>query len=410
MITYRLAFILLSPFILLHLSWKSLRIKSSRYFIQRLGFGIKTPAHDPIWFHCASVGEANTVLPLIHDLHRHDSTLQFIVTTNTITSAGIIKKQNKSYIQHVYLPIDWVCATKRFIKKIKPLALFIVETELWPNLIHQTNKANVKTHIINARLSSKTTEANQWIASIYRKTLKNINHIYARSEDDQSNYIRLGADARKTSVTGNLKYALSSHKTAKQDLTKRSYILAASTHDDEEIQIAKCWLGLDRKELLVIAPRHPERKNKIIEKLNVLTGDIVARTDNNEIKEDTKIFILDTVGELVSWFASAQVVLMGGSFVNSGGHNIIEPAQQGKAILYGPHMDNFQFESQLLLDNKAALQMASMDELSATLPLMLDNEATRSQLETAALNAVKPFEKILSSYTTIVLNNIKQED
>ena len=407
MITYRLAFILLSPVILLHLCWKSLQIKSIIYFKQRLGFGIKSATHNPVWFHCASVGEANTVLPLIYDLHKRVSNLQFVVTTNTVTSAGIIKKQNKAYIQHVYLPLDWVNTTRRFIKKINPVTLFIVETELWPTLINEAHRNNIDTYIINARLSSKTTDTNRWIASIYRESLKNINHIYARTKHDQESYIRLGSDETRTLSTGNLKYALSNQKTAKQDLTKRPYIIAASTHDDEEVQIAKCWLNLGRSELLVIAPRHPERKNHIIEQLNVLTDELVVRTDNNEITDTTKIFILDTIGELVSWFVSAQVVIMGGSFVDSGGHNIIEPAQQGKAIIYGPYMENFQFESQLLLDNKAALQVNSINELATMLDRVLDNDATRSQLETEALATVKPFEQILSSYTDIILNHIK---
>ena len=406
MITYRLAFILLSPMILLHLCWKSLQVKSLRYFKQRLGFGIRATSLNPIWFHCASVGEANTALPLIHDLHNRKPELQFVITTNTGTSASVIRKQNKAYIQHLYLPLDWVNTTKRFIKKINPAALFIIETELWPNLIDQTDKANVSSYIINARLSAKTTDINKWMASIYNHTLKKIDYIYARTESDQISFLQLGADENKISVTGNLKYAFCSEKIPKQDLTKRQYVLAASTHEDEELQIAKCWLNLGRKELLVLAPRHPERKQAIIDQLSGLTDCVVARTDNSEITENTKIFILDTIGELVSWFVSAQVVIIGGSFVDRGGHNVIEPAQLGKAILFGQHMENFQFESQLLLENKAAIQVNSIKELSTTLSMALDNEETRSQLENAAINTVKPFETVLTSYSDIVLKHI----
>jgi len=410
MITYRLAFILLSPVILVHLCWKSLQVKSLDYLKQRLGFGIRNPAYQPVWFHCASVGEVNMVLPLIHDLHRRESKLQFIVTTNTATSASIIKNLSKVYIQHTYLPLDWKYATKRFIKKIKPVALFIVETELWPTLIDQAHRANVDSYIINARLSSKTTETNRWLTSIYQITLSHIKHIYARTEHDQENYINLGADEADISVSGNLKYALSNPEKVKQDLTKRVYVIAASTHDDEELQLAKCWLKLERSELLIIAPRHPERKNKIIEQLSALTDKVVVRTDNSEITDDTKIFILDTVGELVSWFVSAQAVIMGGSFVSNGGHNVIEPAQQGKAILYGPHMENFQFESQLLLEQNAALQVNSIEELSTRLTTVLDDEIIRTQLETATLNAVRPFETVLTRYSDIVLKHINSAD
>ena len=178
MISYRLVFMLLSPVILIHLCWKSLQLKSLCYFKQRIGYGTKPMTQKPVWFHCASVGETNMVLPLLRELHKREPKLQFIVTTNTATSASIIIDQNKPYIRHAYLPLDWKNTTKRFIDKMNPLALFIVETELWPTLIEQTNLANIDICIINARLSSKTTDTNRWMASIYRKTLKNIKHIH----------------------------------------------------------------------------------------------------------------------------------------------------------------------------------------------------------------------------------------
>lgn len=410
MITYRLIILLLSPVILAHLLWKSFQSKQLRYLKQRLGFGftyeVKASTGHLIWFHCASVGEVNTTLPLLHELHKHDPNLSFIITTNTVTGASIIDKQRKSFIKHAYLPIDWTSSTQRFINTINPTALFIIETELWPNLVNVCKRAQINITILNGRLSPRTTETNKWVASIYRRTLKNINHIYTRSDVDKDHFLKLGASEDQTTMTGNLKYALSSKIITPQDLTKRCYVIAASTHDDEEQQIADCWLKLNRDELLVIAPRHPERKNKIFEQLSLLTDKIVIRTDNTEITDDTKIFLLDTVGELLTWYVSADAVIMGGSFADRGGHNVIEPAQQGKAILYGPHMENFQFENQLLLDNDAAIQLTSMKELATSLSALLDDKANRAQLENNALGAVKPYETILSDYTDIVFQQL----
>ena len=298
-----------------------------------------------------------------------------------------------------------VSTTRRFINKVKPVALYIVETELWPNLIHVCSRAGIKTCIINARLTARTTESGAWMLSIYKKTLAKVEYIYARTDIDNSRFIALGADANKTTVTGNLKYAFSSGVCRPQDLTKRPYIMAASTHDNEEYQIAEAWLNLGRDELLVIAPRHPERKKQIIEKLFTLTPNIVCRTDNNEITDSTRIFILDTVGELLCWYVAAKVVIVGGSFADFGGHNVIEPAQRGKAIIYGPHMDNFAYESQLLLDHSAAIQLDSISELEAQLTRLLNQGEVRQQLEKSALCAVEPFKSVLTRYTDIVLKN-----
>lgn len=405
--SYRLVFLLLSPLIVAHLAWKSVQSRSLRYFKQRLGFGIKPTSMNTIWFHCASVGEVNTVLPLIYALHERDSELRFTLTTNTITGASIVIRQNKLYIQHIYLPLDMISTTRRFINKVKPVALYIVETELWPNLIHVCSRAGIKSRIINARLTARTTESGTWMLSIYKKTLAKIDFIYARTETDNERFIALGANADKTNVTGNLKYAFSNSINRPQDLTKRPYVIAASTHDNEEYQIAEAWLNLGRDELLVIAPRHPERKKQIIEKLFTLTPHIVCRTDNNEIIDSTKIFILDTVGELLSWYINAHVVIVGGSFADFGGHNVIEPAQCGKAIIYGPHMDNFAYESQLLLDHQAAIQLDNMRELEAELTRLLDHVISRQQLEKAALAAVAPFKSVLNRYSDIVLENFK---
>lgn len=410
MITYRLLFLLLTPLILAHLLWKFAQAKQSRYLKQRLGFGLKTPEKQPLWFHCASVGEVNTVLPLIDDLHRRDPELNFVITSNTTTSASIIERQAKRYIRHIYLPLDWQYATRRFIRILNPGRLFIIETELWPTLIDECHRCGIEICIINGRLSSRTTRTNNWMSSIYAKTLKKIGHIYTRSDADRQNFIELGAADEQVSNVGNLKYAINAQQVRAQDLTKRDYVLLASTHDDEEKQICEQWLKLERDELLVVAPRHPERKNRILEQLLAFTDKIAVRTDNSEITDDTKIYLLDTVGELNGWFVSARLVIMGGSFVERGGHNVIEPAQQGRAIVYGPHMDNFQFEHELLSDKQAAVQVGSISELATTLTTLLDDEDSRRRLEENAAAAVRPLEAVLSGYSDIVLRHIRKED
>ncbi len=177
-------------------------------------------------------------------------------------------------------------------------------------------------------------------------------------------------------------------------------MLVASTHDDEELQITKHWLNLNRNELLFIAPRHPERCPTIIRQLKQLNPDltIAVHSQHDVIDNHTRIYILDTVGELINYFADAKLVIMGGSFVPIGGHNILEPAQFGCAIICGPYMDNFKDEVNLLLEKNALLQLQSPDQLEAVLS---DNEKLK-RLATNAQNISQNFNHIVTEYVHIV--------
>lgn len=407
MFLYRLLTVVLSLLIFNHLLWKSIRLKQSRFLIERIGFGLTHIPQHCVWFHCASVGETQTALSLIYELHERNPALQFLITTNTTTGAEIVAKQQQAWLFHAYLPMDWVSTTKRFVNKIKPTALYIIETELWPNLIHSFHRQNIPVTIINGRLSKKTTTANRWIKSVYKTTLGLLEHIYVRSEVDRELYITLGADENNVSVLGNLKFTPPNiNNITAQRATKREYVVVASTHEDEELQITEHWNALNRNELLVIAPRHPNRSEQII---NQLAGNQVAvRSKHDLITEHTRIYLLDTVGELTSWFADAKLIIMAGSFIHRGGHNILEPAHFGKAILFGPHMESFIDEVEVLLSNDAALQASSIDDLTKILPTVLDSVAAREELQTNATKAVAPFANIIANYADVIEQQLKQ--
>ena len=407
MFLYRLLTIFFSLLILNHLLWKSLRFKQSRFLLQRLGFSLSHIPQQCLWFHCASVGETNTALSLIYELHKRNPSQNFLITTNTTTGAEIVARQQQAWLFHAYLPMDWVNTTRRFVNHVKPLALYIIETELWPNLVDTFHKQHIPVTIINGRLSRKTTETNWWIKSVYKRTLKLIEHIYVRSEIDRELYIQLGADQDKVSILGNLKFIPPNIDNIKpQEITHRDYIVVASSHEGEELKITECWNQLNRKELLVITPRHPERSEQIIKQL--AGNNIAVRSKNDPITEDTQIYLLDTVGELTSWFADAKLIVIAGSFIHRGGHNILEPAHFGKAIIFGPHMESFADEVEILLSGDAALQASSIDDLKNLLPTLLDATAAREQLQTNATKVVEPFVTILSDYADVVERQVKR--
>jgi 3-deoxy-D-manno-octulosonic-acid transferase len=406
LLAYRLLIILLSPAILGHIIWLSIKNKESRYFWQRLGFHCSDLPTGGLWFHCASVGEVNTLLPLLKNLQARNAQLTFILTTNTITGGRIVTRQKLDYLYHCYLPFDWMNCIRRFIARAKPAELYVMETEIWPNLFAACEQKKIPLCLINARLSSKTTSANRFVKSLLRLSLAKVKAIYARSDNDADAYRQLGADEHIIKTIGNLKFTtainISQPAESRNLAINRDYVLLASTHQDEEKRFYDIWKQLNRDELLVIAPRHPERSASIISQLDC--KDIAVRSKGDEITTQTKIFLLDTIGELKDLFAAAKLVIMGGSFTAIGGHNIMEPASYNNAIITGPHMENFKEELALMLEKNAIVQVPSYDKLKKQLMKLLDDEHYRSLVQNNTKKLSHNVEIILEEYTRLILS------
>jgi 3-deoxy-D-manno-octulosonic-acid transferase len=402
MFLYRLLNFLLIPLTFSYICWKAVRHKQLRYLKQRLGVGVGAIPKNCLWLHCASVGEVNTALPLLHELHQRNPQQNFLITTNTPTGAEIVARQQKPYLLHAYLPFDWMLSVTLFVTAVKPTALYVLETELWPNLFSVCHSRKIPVVIINGRLSPKTTSTYLWVRKVLGQLLLLTDHIYARSEADRAAFIKLGADSNKVSLIGNLKYSPPSSRVIEKPGVNGEYIVAASTHADEEIKILQCWLKLDRPELLVIAPRHPERREEILKQLHSLTDSVAVRSRNDEITDTTRVYLLDTVGELNNWFAGARLVIMGGSFIPRGGHNLLEPAHFGKAVIFGPSMENFHEEARLMLGKHAAVQVASVDKLCEQLQHFLANPQALQSLENNVAEATAGFSHIVSDYLDII--------
>lgn len=409
-LSYRLLTILLSPLLFGHIAWLAIKNKNARYFWQRLGFRYSQLPRYSLWFHCASVGEVNTVLPLLKHLYEKNPQLKILITTNTITGARIVEQQQLDYLFHSYLPFDWRSTVGRFLSRLKPLSLHIVETEIWPTLFTVCRQKNIATDIINARLSKKTTEANSWVRALLADSLHMVDAIYARSEANADAYRQLGAPAEKITTVGNLKFTTllrDVDKTTDSDLViDRDYVLLASTHEDEELQVYNRWKELHRDELLVIAPRHPERADAIIKQLGCDQLAVRRTTQNGysgKLDEYSQVFILNTVGELGSFFSRAKIVIMGGSFIAVGGHNILEPASFNKAIITGPHMDNFEEELALMKSRQAILQTDSYEQMMQLMEILLQDENDRHLLEHNTEKLTHDVEDILHNYAQRIL-------
>lgn len=386
--SYRLLTMLLWPLLFLYTTKIAWRDRSLRYLQQRLGFSYPHIKCD-LWIHCASVGEVNTYLPLHKKLLAQYPGMQFLITTNTTTGAQTVQRNQLDRTRHCYLPIESGFAIRRFLNAAQPRQCLIMETELWPLLYRQCAKKNIGITLINARLSHKTLRANKWLKRLYRETLRYVNKILCKSTDEYQHYLQLGASEAQLEVVGNLKFAVEVH-TDQQTINlpdaiqQRGYCVAASTHHNEEQQLARLWQQLDTPHLLVIVPRHPNRSAQIQKQLAELKVNYAVRSKQQTVNNQTQVYLADTLGELRQFIAGARCVFIGGSLVDHGGQNILEAASAGKATLCGPYMYNFNEELQLLLNHRACVQVNNIQQLLQVLQKLLTDN---TQLESLQNNA-----------------------
>lgn len=365
---YRALITALAPLLAGITLWQAARAGDSRMARQRLGIGLPRRTDRPVWLHMSSVGEANAAEPLIAALRRRNPGLPILVSTFTPTGAATALKKFGPGIEHVYLPLDFQHAVRRFLRRIRPRCALIMETEIWPRLFHQCRADGIPLLIVNGRISQRTLDRPGWMRRILAEALRNADRILARSGTDAQGFISLGAAADRVTVIGNIKFArpaAGAEVPAPIELP-RPYVVAASTHEDEELQLCRAWLSsrLGDTHLLVIVPRHPRRKAGLVQQLRpIVGGRLAVRSDKDRVVDATRVYLADTFGELTGFIAGAALVFIGGSLAPRGGQNVIEAARLGKVALFGPHMEHFADERALLLADEAAIEVADADDL-----------------------------------------------
>ncbi len=396
---YSLVLRLLALPLIVYTLWQAVRLRDARYLRERLGFPRRAGRADGIWMHAASVGEVNAAVPLLHALHTRYPQLPLTLSTVTPTGARVAARRLPAAIEHRYLPLDWPGAVRRFLAAVQPRCALIMETELWPQLFRACAARGIPVLMINARLSSRTLQAPHWLCATYCHALEQVQAVLAKSAPDAERFRKLGAPAERVRTVGNIKYAPEPGTAAAPIELGRRYVLAASTHDDEELQLTRAWQRCaNRARLLVIVPRHPQRLTTILQQLRPFTPHIAVRSRGAKVGPQTAIYIADTVGELGGFIAGAEFVFMGGSLVPRGGHNILEVARAGKAVLFGPHMHNFREEARLFLDAGAALQVADEKALQATLERLLHAPEQAQRLGARARDLLAERGRVLETY------------
>ena len=379
-------FLLIIPFIFIQ---KIVRSRHNKGYRQRWSerFGrVKFRLPQCILIHSVSMGESIAIAPLVKKLSAQYPNFNIVVTTMTPTGSSQVKKlyQNSTRIYHTYLPYDIPVFLSLFFKRINPQICIIMETELWPNLLAMCYKKSIPVILTNARLSQKSADGYAKVKFITRNIFAQISHINAQSNEDAERFIFLGMKQKNITVTGNIKYDFSIDPNIimqggnlKTQFGQRPIWIAASTHRPEEEIILHAHQRIQEKypeALLILVPRHPERFNEvyqIIQKHHFTTG---RRSLNNKPLNKINVYLADTMGEMMLFYAVCDIAFVGGSFSNTGGHNMIEPAALGKAILSGPSTFNFAQVTQLLLKNKALTIVSDANELADSIIMLFQHK------------------------------------
>ena len=360
-LTYRaLAFAAAVPAFLYTVS-RSLRDGGKRYLRQRYASGLPADLKDRICLHCCSVGEVRAALPLARELFENGQAL--FVSVGTPTGRRMARTLLPE-IPCVYFPLDHISVVRRWLKRLHPEAILIMETELWPNFFSTARRLGIPLALINARLSRRTENPPIPLRASLRQAAQQLHCILARSDQDAERFAALGAPADKIENLGNIKYAALAEGVSDTAPIPHPYMLAASTHGDEEKTLAELWRGLDSKDhLLVLMPRYPDRAPEIMKSLESMGLKVGLHSRDKQPHPDDQVYLADTLGEAPWWMRHALFVFVGGSLVERGGHNVLEPATLGKACVVGPHTENFETEVRALRDDGGLRQVEDAGEL-----------------------------------------------
>jgi 3-deoxy-D-manno-octulosonic-acid transferase len=371
---------------------------------QRLGYlplSLNLDAEPSIWVHAVSVGEVLAARPVIAELRKQYPALRLYLSTTTRTGQQLARQSVPDVDGTFYLPFDWTFTVRRTLRRVRPRLFVMVESEIWPNLLRECKASGVKTVVVNGRISRRSFPRYRLVKRWFSRVLADIDRFCVQGDETARRLIALGADPGRVVITGSLKFdALQTVPVPGRGPQRvlrffrlrpgRPVLMAGSTLKDEEEPVVRAFNRLratpgGQGALLVIAARHPERFAEV-ERLCRQEGLSTARRTELPIDDEPRVdaVILDTIGELAHLYQIATAVFVGGSIVPAGGHNILEPAAHGKAIVFGPHMENFNEIAETFLANDAAVRVQSAGELEEALLSLMGDPVRRARLGAAA--------------------------
>lgn len=360
-LVYTILFALCMPFVFLKLLWRGYKAPEYKARkLERFGFFKAPDLNRSIWVHAVSVGEVLAAEPIIKEIQQRFPDRDIVVTSMTPTSSEQIRKRLGDRVFHVYAPYDLPFMVQAFLRRVKPECLIIMETELWPNMIHQVMRRDCPVIIANARLSERSAKGYRRLKPAIGWMLNDLSLVLCQYQNDASRFASLEIAKEKIFVTGSVKFDLDidqNHVTKAQHLSAqlpedRQVWIAASTHEGEDELVLRVHDKLRNAfpgALLILVPRHPERFDSAFTLAKKNGFSVARRTESEQMPASTEVFVVDTMGELMDFYAASNIAVIGGSFVEIGGHNPIEPGALGVPILMGPHYFNFEAICQQLV-------------------------------------------------------------
>ena len=411
---YTLIYCLLAPYLLFRLWWKGRSLPAYRSGIgQRFSLDTKGAHPVDIWVHAVSLGEVIAITPLIEALLKKKQ--KVLVTTMTPTGAQRLAQQFGDRLIHRYVPYEIPFVLRRFFTIYTPKVGIIVETELWPNLIHYARRAGVSLVLFNARLSEQSCRGYSKVRWVFRPLLNQFHGIYTQSQEDAARFRLIGAEEDRVHVIGNIKFDLAMKQIDYEPFLAmkslwgeaRVVLILASTHEDEEQQVLSRLRLLQDKIpslLLLVAPRHPERFNKIVQLALSMGFNVGRRSDLSSLNAHNEVVVLDSLGELLGFYHISDYSFVGGSLAPIGGHNVLEPIAMKIPVFTGRYVSNFKSICQALLAAKAIIQVGSADELVDQLVTLHHDKERKQKLQQSATAVLYENQGALQRYLAITEN------
>lgn len=387
---YNLVLLLVAPVVPLRLWWRARRDPAyAQHWRERLGSYAAPPSSGAIWIHAVSVGEVRAAAPLVAALRRRKPERPLLVTVMTPTGRATAQGLFGEGALVVYAPYDFSFAVRRFLRHFRPQAALLMETELWPNLVWEARRADVPVCLINARLSERSARRYRRVAPLVARVLGALSAVAAQSEGDAERLAALGARAIR--VTGNLKFdvvppddAIAQGRALRTRLGPRPVVIAASTREGEEALLLTALAALPEDILLLIVPRHPERFDEVARLLSASGVPFARKSTFSPPDGDIRVLLGDSLGEMYTYYASADVAIMGGTFLPYGGQNLIEPCALGVPVIVGPHTYNFAEAARLAVAAGATLAVPDAAAALAAAGRLCRDETARMAMSEKA--------------------------
>jgi len=358
---------------------------------------------DPIWIHAVSVGEVLAANPVLQGLRQRYPGRAVFVSTTTETGQRLARERLKSADGLFYFPLDWIVPVRRALRTLRPALVIVMETEIWPNFLHEARRQGVPVVFANARISQRSfARYTRWrflIGEFFRSALADASLFLAQTPEDAARLAEMGAAEDRILVTGNLKYDVEAPALGEfgawlaseiRDQERWPVVVAGSVVAEEEGSVLAAYDILQRqwrRALLVLAPRKPDR---FVEAAAIVTSGgwkIALRSALDltaPLNENADVVLLDSIGELAALYSLGDAVFVGGSLAPAGGHNILEPAWFGRVPVFGPSMENFREMSEQFLAARAAVQVHSGEQLGKVWIQLIEDEPLRERMGKSA--------------------------